>query len=175
MPSDWRVPGFTSTASLRPDALFGAGEPGTDGPPPERIARVATGRDLALGCGYHGWLDWCQGGGIEGVPAATRALYAELPFNDAERTRQQIREAGDALAVVVVEPVVVEEPRREWLAALREETARVGAVLVFDEIKTAFRLAVGGGGGGHRGAPRLGRLRQARGHGLPPPPRRGPQ
>src|SRR2546430_4450315 len=41
MPSDWRVPGFTSTASLRPDALFGAGEPGTDGPPPERIARAA--------------------------------------------------------------------------------------------------------------------------------------
>jgi len=111
-----------------------------------RLARVATGRDLALGCGYHGWLDWCQGAGIEGVPAATRALYAELPFNDAERTRQQIREAGDRLAVVVIEPVVVEEPRREWLAVLREETARVGAVLVFDEIKTAFRLAVGGAG-----------------------------
>src|SRR2546422_340250 len=78
-----------------------------------RLARVATGRDLALGCGYHGWLDWCQGGGIEGVPAATRALYAELPFNDSERTRQQIREAGDRLAGVVVEPGVVEEPARE--------------------------------------------------------------
>src|SRR2546427_8663368 len=236
MPSDWRVPGFTSTASLRPDALFGAAEPGTDGPPPERVARaagcrvwdeagreyvdyvmalgavalgyghpavnraaeqaiaagvvgplpppleeelaealcryipwieavrflktgaeavaaavrlarVATGRDLALGCGYHGWLDWCQGGGIEGVPAATRALYAELPFNDAERTRRQIREAGDRLAVVVVEPVVVEEPRREWLAALREETARVGAGLLVGGVKTAVPLARGRGGG----------------------------
>src|SRR2546425_3623551 len=41
MPSDWRVPGFTSTASLRPDALFGATGPGTDGPPPERIVRAA--------------------------------------------------------------------------------------------------------------------------------------
>src|SRR2546427_9723472 len=41
MPSDWRVPGFTSTASLRPDALFGPAEPGTDGPPPERITRAA--------------------------------------------------------------------------------------------------------------------------------------
>jgi glutamate-1-semialdehyde 2,1-aminomutase len=233
MPSDWRVPGFTSTGSKRPDALFGQAEPGTDGPPPERIARaagcrvwdeagreyvdyvmalgavalgyghpavnraaeqaiaagvvgplpplveeelaealcrhvpwieavrflktgaeavaaavrlarVATGRDRALGCGYHGWLDWCQGGGSEGVPAATRALYAELPFNDSERARRQIREAGDRLAAVVVEPVVVDEPRREWLEVLREETTRVGAVLVFDEIKTAFRLAVGG-------------------------------
>src|SRR2546427_12461424 len=45
-----------------------------------RLARVATGRERVLGCGYHGWLDWSQGG--EGVPAATRALYAEGPFND---------------------------------------------------------------------------------------------
>jgi len=220
MASDWRVPGFTSTGSKRPDALFGPGE--GDGPPsplPERmvrasgcrvwdeagreyvdyimalgavalgyghpavngaaqeamasgvvgplapileeelaealcraipwiegvrLGRVATGRDRVLGCGYHGWLDWCQGGAAQGVPAATRELYAELPFNDVERTRAEIRAAGDRLAVVVVEPVVVEEPKREWLDALRRETARVGAVLVFDEIKTAFRLAPGG-------------------------------
>jgi glutamate-1-semialdehyde aminotransferase len=80
----------------------------------------------------------------EGVPAATRALYAEIPFNDVDRTRAAIRAAGDELAVVVVEPLVVEEPKREWLETLRAETTRVGAVLVFDEIKTAFRLAVGG-------------------------------
>src|SRR5213594_2157689 len=231
MPSDWRVPGFTSTASLRPEALFGPAEPGTGGPPPERVtraagcrvwdeagreyvdyvmalgavalgyghpavnraaeqaiaagvvgplppvleeeladalamripwleqvrflktgaeavaaavrlARVVTGRERVLGCGYHGWLDWCQG--AEGVPAATRTLYAELPFNDPERTRRLIRDAGDRLAVVVVEPVVVTEPTREWLEVVQAETRRVGAVLVFDEIKTAFRLAVGG-------------------------------
>src|SRR5256886_4449602 len=107
-----------------------------------RIARVATGRDRVLGCGYHGWLDWSQGG--EGVPAATRALYAEIPFNDVDGTRRLIREAGDRLAVVVIEPVVVLEPTREWLEAVRAETTRVGAVLVFDEIKTAFRVAIGG-------------------------------
>src|SRR5881396_3780971 len=107
-----------------------------------RLARVATGRERVLGCGYHGWLDWCQG--AEGVPAATRALYTELPFNDAEGSRRLIREAGSKLAVVVVEPLIVVEPTREWLEVLRTETTRVGAVLVFDEIKTAFRLAVGG-------------------------------
>src|SRR5947207_4107408 len=107
-----------------------------------RLARVATGRERVLGCGYHGWLDWSQGG--EGVPAATRALYAEIPFNDVEGTRRLIRETGDRLAVVVVEPVVVIEPTREWLEVVREETTRVGAVLVFDEIKTAFRVAIGG-------------------------------
>src|SRR5438132_13333904 len=80
-----------------------------------RLARVATGRDEVLGCGYHGWLDWSQGG--EGVPAATRALYAEIPFNDAEGTRRLIRAAGDRMAVVGCEPVVVLEPTREWLEA----------------------------------------------------------
>ncbi len=108
-----------------------------------RLARVATGRDLVLGCGYHGWLDWCQG--AAGVPAATRAHYGELPFNDAERARAIIRAAGDRLAAVAFEPVIVQPPDTEWLAVLREETARVGAVLILDEVKTVCRLAVGGG------------------------------
>ncbi|MGH7530031.1 MAG: aminotransferase class III-fold pyridoxal phosphate-dependent enzyme, partial [Gemmatimonadales bacterium] len=108
-----------------------------------RLARVATGRDHVLGCGYHGWLDWCQGD-VAGVPAGVRALFAELPYNDVAGTRALIRERGRDLAAVVVEPVVVVEPLREWLEVLREETTRVGAVLVFDEIKTAFRLAIGG-------------------------------
>jgi glutamate-1-semialdehyde 2,1-aminomutase len=130
-----------------------------------RLARVATGRERVLGCGYHGWLDWCQG--AEGVPAATRALYAELPFNDVERTRALIREAGDRLAVVVIEPVVVFEPRREWLETLRRETTRVGAILVFDEVKTAFRLAVGGGAERYGVRPDLVALGKALANGFP--------
>jgi glutamate-1-semialdehyde 2,1-aminomutase len=108
-----------------------------------RLARVATGRTHVLGCGYHGWLDWCQGG-TEGVPADVRALYAELPFNDSGAARELIRAAGDRLAAVVIEPLVVHEPSREWLETVRAEAQRTGAVLIFDEIKTAFRLALGG-------------------------------
>jgi glutamate-1-semialdehyde aminotransferase len=107
-----------------------------------RLARVHTGRDQVLGCGYHGWLDWCQG--AAGVPHATRSLYGELPFNDPERSRELIRATGDRLAAVVFEPVVVAEPTQEWLRVLREETSRVGALLVIDEIKTVCRLAIGG-------------------------------
>jgi glutamate-1-semialdehyde 2,1-aminomutase len=109
-----------------------------------RLARTTTGRDGVLGCGYHGWLDWCQGADTRGVPASTRALYAELPFNDVEQARQRIRSAGDALAAVVFEPVIMAAPDPEWLAVLREETSRVGALLIADEIKTVGRLAVGG-------------------------------
>ncbi|HET7470514.1 MAG TPA: aminotransferase class III-fold pyridoxal phosphate-dependent enzyme [Gemmatimonadales bacterium] len=111
-----------------------------------RLARTATGREAVFGCGYHGWLDWCQGQDARGVPAGTRALYTELPFNDAERTRELIRGAADTLAAVVFEPVILEPPRPEWLAVLREETTRAGAVLIADEIKTIGRLAIGGGG-----------------------------
>ncbi|MGH7510754.1 MAG: aminotransferase class III-fold pyridoxal phosphate-dependent enzyme [Gemmatimonadales bacterium] len=107
-----------------------------------RLARVATRRDGILGCGYHGWLDWCQG--RDGVPHSTRALYDELPFNDPGRAREMIRAAGDRLAAVVFEPVVVREPDPEWLEVLREETSRAGALLVLDEIKTVCRLAVAG-------------------------------
>jgi glutamate-1-semialdehyde 2,1-aminomutase len=110
-----------------------------------RLARTATGREAVLGCGYHGWLDWCQGQDARGVPGGTRALYAELPFNDAEQTRELIRRAGDTLAAVVFEPVILEPPRPEWLAVLREETTRAGAILIADEIKTIGRLAIGGG------------------------------
>src|SRR6266513_1083681 len=108
-----------------------------------RLARVATARDEVLGCGYHGWLDWCQGA-TEGVPAAVRGLFAELPFNDVAKGRELIRARASKLAAVVIEPVIVAEPSREWLQMLRAETARAGAILIFDEIKTGFRLAVGG-------------------------------
>jgi glutamate-1-semialdehyde 2,1-aminomutase len=110
-----------------------------------RLARLHTGRDRVLGCGYHGWLDWCQGGGGAGVPAATRALYGEIPFNDAEAACRLIRSAGHELACVVTEPIVVTEPTAEWIEALRTETARVGALLVVDEVKTVCRIAAGGG------------------------------
>jgi glutamate-1-semialdehyde 2,1-aminomutase len=108
-----------------------------------RLARVATGRDRILGCGYHGWLDWCETRGA-GVPSATRALYAELPFNDAGRARELIRSTGDQLAAVLFEPVILAEPTPEWLAVLQEETRRCGAILVVDEVKTVCRLAIGG-------------------------------
>ena len=72
-------------------------------------------------------------------------MYGALPFNDPARSRELIRHAGDALACVVFEPVVEQAPRPEWLAVLREETERAGAVLIADEIKTVGRLALGGG------------------------------
>jgi glutamate-1-semialdehyde 2,1-aminomutase len=130
-----------------------------------RLARVATGREHILGCGYHGWLDWCQG--AAGVPHSTRDLYGELPFNEPTRARELIRAAGDRLAAVVFEPVVVSEPDAEWLGVLREETARSGALLVVDEIKTVCRLAVGGASQRYRIRPDLVVMGKALANGFP--------
>ncbi|MGH7535758.1 MAG: aminotransferase class III-fold pyridoxal phosphate-dependent enzyme, partial [Gemmatimonadales bacterium] len=132
-----------------------------------RLARATTGREVVLGCGYHGWLDWCQSAEMAGVPWVTRTLFSELSFNDPERARVQIRAAGDALAAVVFEPVIVREPTPEWLETLRDETARCGALLVVDEIKTACRLAIGGGSERYSIRPDLVVLGKALANGFP--------
>ena len=109
-----------------------------------RLARAHTGRDFVLGCGYHGWHDWCQPHGTRGVPASVSAGFAVLPFNDAERSSELLRSAGDGLAAIIIEPVIVDPPDPDWLGLLRAEADRVGAVLIFDEIKTIGRVALGG-------------------------------
>ncbi len=132
-----------------------------------RLARVHTGRERVLRCGYHGWLDWCQPAGTPGVPAAVASLASELPFGDVERGRKLIRSGGDRLAAVVVEPVVERAPAPEWLAMLREETRSVGAVLILDEIKTAFRVAIGGAAERWQVSPDLVVLGKALANGFP--------
>ena len=132
-----------------------------------RIARAHTGRDFVLGCGYHGWLDWCQPQGTRGVPAATSGDFAELPFNDPQRSAELIRGVGDRLAAVMIEPVIVAPPEAEWLRVLRTETERVGAVLIFDEIKTIGRVALGGAAERWGGEPDLVVMGKAIGNGFP--------
>lgn len=130
-----------------------------------RLARTATGRDQVLGCGYHGWLDWCSR--ERGVPDAVRALYGEIPFNDPERCVDLIRAAGATLACVIIEPVLDGAPDPAWLAAVRSEADRAGAVLVFDEVKTAFRIALGGAAARYGVVPDLTVIGKALANGFP--------
>ncbi|MEO8451744.1 MAG: aminotransferase class III-fold pyridoxal phosphate-dependent enzyme [Gemmatimonadota bacterium] len=130
-----------------------------------RLARVATGRDFVLGCGYHGWLDWCSRG--RGVPEPVSRLYGEIPFNDVERSAALIRAAGPGLACVMIEPVIDAPPDPDWLEAVRSETHRAGAVLVFDEVKTAFRVALGGAAARYGVVPDLVVIGKALANGFP--------
>lgn len=126
-----------------------------------RVARGFTGRDLAIkfeGC-YHGHVDSLlvkAGSGMAtlgiadtaGVPQAFAATTITLPFNSIDAVEAAFREHGANIAAVIVEPVVGNmgcvPPRPGFLEALREITARHGALLIFDEVMTGFRLALGG-------------------------------
>jgi len=105
-----------------------------------RIARVATGRENVVHCGYHGWLDGPTAGA--GVPAAIAALWRAVSFGDMDELIRAVRETRPA--AIVIEPVLERMPPVAWLGAARSLADETGAVLVFDEIKTGFRLARGG-------------------------------
>jgi glutamate-1-semialdehyde 2,1-aminomutase len=106
-----------------------------------RLARVATGRDRVVHCGYHGWLDGPFGGA--GVPRPVAETWTPVPFDDLPAAVAAVR-AGARPAALLVEPVVEHAPSAGWLAGLRDLADAAGAVLIYDEVKTAFRLARGG-------------------------------
>jgi glutamate-1-semialdehyde 2,1-aminomutase len=127
-----------------------------------RLARGATGRDVVLkfeGC-YHGHSDslLAKGAGsgiatfgIPGSPGVTEGAARDtltVPYNDLEAVRAAFAERGSEIAVVVVEPVAanmgVVPPEPGFLEGLRELTAQYGALLLFDEVITGFRIAYGG-------------------------------
>jgi len=107
-----------------------------------RIARTYTGRERVIASGYFGWHDWASE--QAGVPAAVLAATRHVLFDDVETLERAVAEAGDDLAAVVIEPVVERTPSEAWLRRARELCDARGAVLVFDEVKTGFRLAPGG-------------------------------
>lgn len=107
-----------------------------------RIARTYTGRDHVVGSGYFGWLDWCSRG--PGVPSSAHAELTPVAFDDLQALERAVADAGDRLAAVVIEPVVERLPSDAWIRRARALCDGAGAVLIFDEMKTGFRLRPGG-------------------------------
>ncbi len=107
-----------------------------------KLARAATGRSTVIASGYFGWHDWSNPG--VGVPPGAHADVVTVPFDDVVALRVAVTAAGSELAAIVVEPLVHQVASREWLQAARDACDQVSAVLVFDEIKTAFRICTGG-------------------------------
>ena len=126
-----------------------------------RLARGHTGRDKILkfeGC-YHGHADslLVKAGsglislGIPGSPGVVADLAKHtltLPYNDADKVKELFDREGDSIACLIVEPVAgnmgVVPPQPGFLEALREVTEKYGTLLIFDEVITGFRVALGG-------------------------------
>jgi len=111
-----------------------------------RLARAFTGRDKVAVCGYHGWQDWYIGATTrnKGVPGAVSELTEMFPYNDIDALDALLSSRRDEFAAVIMEPMSVVEPADGYLAAVKELAHRHGALLVFDEIITGFRFAMGG-------------------------------
>jgi glutamate-1-semialdehyde aminotransferase len=107
-----------------------------------RLARTYTGRDHVVHSGYFGWHDWSSD--AKGVPASVRADATKVPFDDVAALERAVDAAGSSLAAIVLEPVVERLPSAAWLERARALCDARGAALIFDEVKTGFRVAPGG-------------------------------
>jgi len=149
-----------------------------------RLARAATGRSRIIKTdgGYHGHADSflvSAGSGVAtlaiagspGVPDALAALTTVVPYNDAAALEDAFRRFPGEVAAFVLEPVAanmgVVPPRADYLEAARELATRSGALLVFDEVITGFRLSPGGAQELYRVIPDLTILGKILGGGLP--------
>jgi glutamate-1-semialdehyde aminotransferase len=125
-----------------------------------RIARARTGRDRVAFCGYHGWHDWylaanlferdALGGhlltGLEpsGVPSQLTGTALPFHFNQIEELEQILGDRRQEFAAIVVEPVRNFDPQSGFLERIKEIAEEIGAVLIFDEVTSGWRLNTGG-------------------------------
>ncbi|MCS5637920.1 MAG: glutamate-1-semialdehyde 2,1-aminomutase, partial [Myxococcota bacterium] len=149
-----------------------------------RLARGCTGRDRVLkfeGC-YHGHSDGLLVGagsgvatlgipGSPGVPSAMAELTVQAPYNDLEATEEAFARWRGEIACIIVEPVAGNmgcvPPRSGFLRGLRRLCDREGALLIFDEVMTGFRVARGGAQGLYGVRPDLTCLGKVVGGGMP--------
>lgn len=108
-----------------------------------RIARAFTGRDKVLCCGYHGWHDWYISATdrAKGIPQAVRDLTYTFNYNDIDSLRESL---DKDVAAVILEPFVFDEPKPGYLQQVYEACKANGTLLIFDEMWTGFRIALGG-------------------------------
>lgn len=149
-----------------------------------RLARGYTGRNLIVKCdgAYHGGADYLlvkAGSGLAtlgepdsaGVPAAIASTTTVVPYNDIDAAKQLFAARGDEIAAFIIEPVAGNmgcvPPDPEWLKALRELTRESGALLIFDEVMTGFRVGLEGAQGRYGIDPDLTCFGKIVGGGLP--------
>jgi glutamate-1-semialdehyde aminotransferase len=114
-----------------------------------RIARAYTGRDKVIRCGYHGWHDWC----VEnkgGVPKKVYEDTYEVEYNDLDQLEDLYKSIGSDVAAMIITPLghplanKVEYPEEGYLEGVKKLAEKYGAVLIFDESRTGFRVNMGG-------------------------------
>jgi glutamate-1-semialdehyde 2,1-aminomutase len=108
-----------------------------------RVSRAFTGRNKVVCCGYHGWHDWYIGTTNRnlGIPEETQLMTHTFDYNNIESVKDALDEDT---ACLILEPIVFEEPKNNFLQKLQASCKANGTLLIFDEMWTGFRLALGG-------------------------------
>lgn len=111
-----------------------------------RLARAFTGRNHIVTCGYHGWQDWYIGTTSKnlGIPSEVCSLSHKFSYNSIESLEKLFREFPKQIAAVIMEPMNSSFPSDNFLQQVRDLCDAQGALLIFDEVITGFRLAPGG-------------------------------
>lgn len=124
-----------------------------------RIARAASGKDVVAFCGYHGWKDWylaanltdkdalatqlLSGLDTAGVPDVLRGTAVTFNYNKLDELEALASAHGDRIGVIMMEPMRGSYPEPGFLEGVRAVADRIGAVLIFDEVTSAFRVNLG--------------------------------
>jgi len=108
-----------------------------------RVARAFTGREKIFCCGYHGWHDWYIGITSRnlGIPESIQNMTYTFDYNNIEAIKAALDET---VAALILEPFIFEAPKEGFLQELAEVCKANGTLLIFDEMWTGFRLAIGG-------------------------------
>lgn len=111
-----------------------------------RVARAHTGRDVILYCGYAGWHEWyaITTPRSKGIPKDFARFIAPFNYNDLPSLERALDEHYGNVAAVIMEGALIDSPAPGFLEAVKKTAHDHGALLIFDEIVTGFRWAVGG-------------------------------
>ena len=148
-----------------------------------RIARAYTGKSMVAFCGYHGWSDWYISANIGddsrldeqllpglkplGVPRELLNTAVPFMYNDIQSLENIVDQYQNEIGTIIMEPRRGEEPTPGFLESVRKIASRIGAVLIFDEITSGFRMCIGGIHKKYGVSPDMGVFGKALGNGFP--------
>ena len=134
-----------------------------------RLARAYTNRDLVALSGYHGMHDWSIGAteNNKGIPKEISNLTKTFEYNDIESLEELFKTYPNEIAAVILEPIQANGPKDDFLQKVKELTHENGAVLIFDEVVSGFRYALGGASEYYDIVPDMAAFGKGMGNGLP--------
>jgi len=125
-----------------------------------RIARASTGKSKIAFCGYHGWHDWYLSANLgnssnldgqllpglhpAGVPRELKGTAMPFNYNDINGLKNIMEQCGSQVGAIIMEPQRGTSPAKGFLEAVRKIATKSGAVLIFDEVTSGFRMNMGG-------------------------------